>query len=182
MLSNKYRIYVAAYFRDGISTRCELEPQYGYAMYHWGIWVEPKNARGAGQSFHVREHEPMNSAKGPIPGGWKFEVETEDVSTSLRLIGRLMVGKLPSGKGYGDIKEFLSKPSLPAEGTDENCISWVKTAVQAFQKLEPQPWAENFDVDEFMVYAFENFKKWHRKDGWQFEDKKLNYVNNRRFP
>lgn len=42
MPGDKYHIYVAAYVRDGISTRYDLEPQYGYAMYHWGIWVEPK--------------------------------------------------------------------------------------------------------------------------------------------
>ncbi|KFZ01194.1 hypothetical protein V500_00860 [Pseudogymnoascus sp. VKM F-4518 (FW-2643)] len=180
MLGNKYRIYVAAYVRDGISTCYELEPQYGYAMYHWGIWVEPKNGKGKGQSFHVREHEPMNSASGPIPGGWRFELQTEDGSANPRLVGRLMVGKLPSGKGYVDIEEFLSKLPLPAEAsTDENCISWVKTAVQAFQKLEPQPWAEDFDVDQFMAFAFENFKKWHRQDGWQFSNVKFNYANNR---
>ncbi|KFY18728.1 hypothetical protein V491_04723 [Pseudogymnoascus sp. VKM F-3775] len=182
MPGGKCRIYVASYIRDGISSRYELEPQYGYAMYHWGIWVEPKGGRGKGRSFHVIEHEPMNSARGPIPGGWKFELHPEDGSTNLRLVGRLMIGKLPSGKGYDDMEGFLSKLPLPREATDENCISWVKVAVQAFQKLEPQPWAESFDVDGFMVYAFENFMKWHRKDGWQFANEKVNYVKSRQFP
>lgn len=93
-----------------------------------------------------------------------------------------MIGKLPSRKGYDDMEGFLGKLPLPTKGTNENCISWVKTAVQAFQKLESQPWVEDFDVDEFMAYAFEKFKKWLRKDAWQFSDKKVNYVDNRQFP
>lgn len=182
MPGDKYRIYVAGYVRDGISTHYELEPEYGYAMYHWGIWVEPKNGKGKARSFHVAEHEPMNSDSGPIAGGWKFELHMEDVSANPRLVGRLMIGKLPSGGGYNEIEGFLSKLPLPLESTDENCISWVKTAVQAFQKLDPLPWAGDFDVDKFMAYAFECFKKWHRKDGWQFSNKKVNYVDSRQFP
>ncbi|KFX89518.1 hypothetical protein V490_06967 [Pseudogymnoascus sp. VKM F-3557] len=182
MPGNKYRIYIAAYVRDGISSHYELEPQYGYAMYHWGIWIEPKNGGGKGQSFHVREHEPMSSASGPIPGGWNFEMQTEDGSTNPRLVGRLMIGKLPSGNVYGEIEEFLCRLPLPVEGTDENCISWVKTAIEAFQKSSPRPWAEGFDVDKFMVVAFEKFKKWHRRDDWQFSNIKVNYTDNRTFP
>lgn len=125
----------------------------------------------------------MNSASGPIPGGWKFELQTEDGAANLRLIGRLMIGKLPSGQGYDGIEEFLRKLPLPTEAnTDENCISSAKAAVLAFLKLEPQSWAGDFDVDQFMAFAFGSFKKWHRHDGWQFSNIKVNYVNNRQFP
>lgn len=125
----------------------------------------------------------MNSASGPIPGGWKFEPQREDGAANLRLIGRLMIGKLPKGQGYDDIEEFLKKLPLPTEAsTCENCISWVKAAVVAFQKLKPQPWAEDFDVNQFREFALGSFRKWHRHGCWQFCNIKVNYVNNRRFP
>ncbi|OBT63354.1 hypothetical protein VE03_07197 [Pseudogymnoascus sp. 23342-1-I1] len=108
MPGNKYRVYVTAFVRDGISTRYELEPQYGFAMYHWGIWVELKNGGGKGLLFHVQEHPPMNSASGRIPGGWKFEPRTSNALISQRLVGRLMIGKLPSGNGFDDIERFLA--------------------------------------------------------------------------
>lgn len=68
MPGNKYRVSVAGFVRDRVSNGSCLEKDFGRAMYHWGIWVEPKNSNGAGRLYHMEEHQPMNSRFGPIPG------------------------------------------------------------------------------------------------------------------
>lgn len=70
MPGNKFRVYVAAFIRDGITKNCSLEPEYGLAMFYWGIWIEPKKGNGQGQLYHVEVRETLNSIDGPIPGGW----------------------------------------------------------------------------------------------------------------
>ncbi|KAL2760729.1 hypothetical protein ACRALDRAFT_205365 [Sodiomyces alcalophilus JCM 7366] len=179
MRGNKYRVYLAAFSRDGISNNPQLEPSYGRAMYHWGIWLEPKNSQGQGRLYHVEHHEPMNSATGPIPGGWKFGLRQTSSHTSQRLIGRIMIGKLPAGKDYNDIEHLLSQVPVPTQGSgEEDCITWVMEAIRVLQKQEPNPWAEEFDVDKLMDHAYGRFKDWYASNKWQFADNKESYVVN----
>lgn len=179
MVGGKYRVSVAGFTRDGISNDASLEAVQGYAMYHWGIWVEPKNGRGVGRRYDVEEHPPMNSAAGPIPGGWKFGLREENSRRSIRLIGRIMVGKLPAGKGYNDIEALLGQIPLPVDGSSENCITWAMNVVHLLQGQELTPWAEEFNVDEFMDYAYSRIKGWYQEGEWRHANHKESYVKRR---
>lgn len=181
MPGNKYRVSVAGFARDGISNNPSLETTLGHAMYHWGIWVEPKNGEGEGRLYHTEEHEPMNSAAGPIPGGWRFGPRKSNSRTSQRLIGRIMIGKLPAGNGFDEIEALLGQVPEPAEGSDENCITWAMNAVRLLQSQDPEPWAEDFDVDEFMDYAYGRIRSWYAEDSWRYSGNRESYVN-RKFP
>ncbi|KID70301.1 uncharacterized protein G6M90_00g085290 [Metarhizium brunneum] len=176
MPGGKYRVSVAGFRRDGISDDPSLETTYGHAMYHWGIWVEPKNTPGAGRLYHVEEHPSMNSAEGVIPGGWKMEPRNSDAQSSRRLIGRIMIGKLPAGKGYREIEALLRQVPAPVEGSSENCITWTMNAIRLLQGQEPTPWAEEFNVEEFMDHAYSRIKGWHRLKDWLFAAYKESYV------
>ncbi|KAK4215129.1 hypothetical protein QBC37DRAFT_459566 [Rhypophila decipiens] len=179
MPGNKYRVYLAGFSRDGISMNPSLEPTLHKAMYHWGIWVEPKNSQGEGQLFHVEHHEPMNSSSGPIPGGWRYETRTSSARTSVRHVGRIMIGKLPSGTMPDDMEAFLaSNVALPREGSDEDCITWTRSAILALQQ---KGWVEQFDVDECLDAAYETFKRWYASGGWVKANKKESFVK-RKFP
>ncbi|KAF5138857.1 hypothetical protein E5D57_002643 [Metarhizium anisopliae] len=177
MTGGKYRVSVAGFRRDFISDDPSLETTYRHAMFHWGIWVERKDSGGPGRLYHVEEHPPMNSAGGVIPGGWKLELRNSDSRTSQRLIGRIMVGKLPAGKGFDEIEALLSQVPTPVEGNGENCITWTMNAIRLLQRQEPIAWAEEFNVEEFMNHAYSRIKDWHLKNKWRHADHKESYVN-----
>ncbi|OAA72153.1 hypothetical protein ISF_01226 [Cordyceps fumosorosea ARSEF 2679] len=65
----------------------------------------------------------MNSATGPIPGGWKFGLRDSISMASSRLVGRIMIGKLPAGRGFPETEALLSQVPLPAEINEDNCLS-----------------------------------------------------------
>ncbi|KAK8010298.1 hypothetical protein PG990_009263 [Apiospora arundinis] len=176
MPGNKYRVSVAGFARDGISHNASLERPFGRAMYHWGIWVEPKNSQGAGRLYHMEEYPPMNSAAGPIPGGWRFELRDSNSKNSKRLIGRIMIGKLPAGNGYREVEALLSRVPAPVQGSSENCITWTMNAIRLLQGQRPTPWAERFNIEEFMDYAYSRFKSWFLKNNWRYTDHKESYV------
>lgn len=159
MPGGKYRVSVAGFVRDGISNNPSLETTYGHAMYHWGIWVEPKGSEGPGRLYDVEEHQPMNSAEGPIPGGWKSGLRDSNFNTNYRLIGRIMIGKLPAGKGYHEIEALLNQVPVPVNGTQEDCIVWTKNVIRSLQGRDSTtPWAEKFNVDDFMDHAYSRIK------------------------
>ncbi|XWX01578.1 hypothetical protein V2A60_009606 [Cordyceps javanica] len=176
MTGNKYRVSVAAFARDYISNNASLEESYGYAMYHWGIFVEPKGGKGDGRLYHVEEHPAMNSAQGTIPAGWRFEPRKSSAKASQRLIGRLLIGKLPAGNGFPEIDALLDQVPRPVMDTSENCISWTVNAITLLQKQGPPSWADDFNVEEFMEHAYSRIKHWYEKDDWKFKGHRESYV------
>ena len=110
----------------------------------------------------------MNSAEGVIPGGWKLEPRNSDAQSSRRLIGRIMIGKLPAGKGYREIEALLRQVPAPVESSSENCITWTMNAIRLLQGQEPTPWAEEFNVEEFMDQAYSRIKGWYLENNWRY--------------
>ncbi|KAK3315650.1 hypothetical protein B0H66DRAFT_577355 [Apodospora peruviana] len=163
MRGNKYRVYGAAFSRDRISNNPSLEAAYGPAIFHWGLWVEPKNSKGQGCLLHVEDHPQMNSRTGVIPGGWKFGYRETSAYQSQRFIGRIMIGKLPAGIGPEELKARLATIAVPRQGSEENCITW------------------QFVIDKFMAYALQRFKKWYSSGTWLRAGKAESYVK-RKFP
>ena len=52
-MSNKNRVYVALYSRQGISAVPTQRAIMQHASYHWAIYTESKDSTGTGQSYDV---------------------------------------------------------------------------------------------------------------------------------
>lgn len=179
-MSNKPRVYVAGYARQGI-TRNPQSTQLGHARFHWAVWIVPKGSAGPGASFQVREEDAY--ANVPGSGGWRYSYAPDDDFTADKtVVGRLMIGKLPPGVSHEDVHAVLEKVSLPRAGVEpvENCVSWTAGAVR---ELQEWGWAEKFDVGGFMERALGRVSAWFEEDeGWAGRGLKDNFVPSRKFP
>lgn len=179
-MSNKPRVYVAGYFRQGI-TRNPESKQLGHARFHWAVWVVPKGSTGRGASYQVRYEDAYTNVPGS--GGWKCLYDADDDYVGdPTVIGRLMIGKLPPGVSHEDVRAVLEKVALPREDAEplENCVSWTREAVR---ELQQWGWAEKFEVEEFIGCALGNFTQWFDSgEEWSGLGFKENYVRNRKFP
>ena len=93
---------------------------------------------------------------------WWFRVrEQVDSAAPSKLIGRIIIGKVPDGVSSTDVKEYLKMVPLPVKNThpQQSCVTWAADAISALQK---QGWAEKFDVgqfqDEALAYGDERIK------------------------
>ena len=69
-MSNKDRGFIAAYFRQAITSNPASREELKHAAYHWAIWVEPKGSRGEGSSYDVKHHPSYPTVDDP--GGWRY--------------------------------------------------------------------------------------------------------------
>lgn len=183
-MRNKRRVTVTIHHRDKLSTR-ENRTRLGLSAYHWGIRTQPKNPK---KIQHSRAYDVSDGARpGPDPQiqqdpnpnhDWHFRVRSDSGdSPSLssgdqgRLLGRVMIGKVPNDVKDADVEEILKNVPLPAKDTEQNCVSWTSAAIQALQK---EKLAEEFDVDQFMAKVVELADEWLRDPG---PDKFYNYVD-----
>lgn len=49
-------------------------------------------------------------------------------------------------------------------------------AIGLLQGQRPTPWAEEFEVEGFMDYAYSRFKGWYLQNNWRYTDYKESYV------
>lgn len=166
------------YFRPGI-TRHPEGVGLGYARFHWGIWIEPKGSRGKGTIYQVF-YEPSYSNIA-CSGGWGFYKEIfEDKTIGLNMMGRIMVGKIPSDVTKEQVAALLSGIPLPKMDTEpiENCVSWTKDALAELQR---RGWADQFDIESFMDHALERATSWLEAGLFPRTNVKENYTQ-RKFP
>ncbi|KAE8148038.1 hypothetical protein BDV25DRAFT_159097 [Aspergillus avenaceus] len=117
-MSNKRRVMVTINHRDRLSLR-EHRAQLGFAAYHWGILIQPKNTKGSDSSTydvsdaampdpHTRvDHNPNRD--------WIFRPKHRvNAELSGRLLGRVMVGKVPNNVPDAHI-EASSSPSAASD-------------------------------------------------------------------
>lgn len=175
-MSNKDRVFVAVYFRQGITSDSKSRDALTHAAYHWAIWVEPKGSRGEGSSFDVKQHPPYTNIGDP--GGWRYTYkDTADWRRSQSMLGRIMIGKLPKNTSKQDLNAILEKLQLPQEDAApvQNCVSWTKDAIEHLQKRQL---VEQFDVDQFMDHALSLGDDWYQTSrDLKAGPKKVNYTN-----
>ncbi|EZF31394.1 hypothetical protein TMEN_113 [Trichophyton mentagrophytes] len=174
-MTDKYRVFVATYFRQGITSDKRNRTILKYATYHWAIWIEGKKSTGPGYCFDVKEHPPFSNV--PNSGGWKYECRHENLAESHGMLGRMMIGKLPKGVTVQDVDGLLQGIPLPKPNSTsvENRVSWVQAAVRVLQE---KSWADDFDVDELMNHVFNESDKWYQEnENLQDKPKIANYTN-----
>jgi hypothetical protein len=150
-MSNKDRVYVCLYFRQGISNNPDLRQEYGLAAYHWSLLIQPKGSEGLGSTYDVK----FTDAYGNLPGsgGWQYYYRSDaDMRRSRAILCQIMIGKLEPGTSPDDVNELLRRIPIPVENTDpvQNCVTWLRYALR---QLQQQGCAEDFDIDEFMAFA-----------------------------
>ncbi|KIW77207.1 hypothetical protein Z517_09653 [Fonsecaea pedrosoi CBS 271.37] len=91
---------------------------------------------------------------------WRFRSKTSvNPMHSGRLLGRIMIGKVPPRITIEGVDDILRQVPLPIKNSTlvQNCVTWVLAAVEVMQK---QDLAEAFDVDQFSIKALELADQW----------------------
>ncbi|KAF2464592.1 uncharacterized protein BDR25DRAFT_307131 [Lindgomyces ingoldianus] len=178
-MSNKDRVFIAVYTRPGSSeldslspTRSKPKPQ----NYRWGIWVEPKNSTGAGTSFDLEDSVAYSSVTNPF--GWRFHFD-DHKSPPPRMLGRIMIGKLPEGMSVTDVTNILKRVPLPCDpgSAITDVVMWIKAVIE---ELQEAGYAETFSIETFMGDALAFATTWHSRNSRDIE--KVNYTWSRAFP
>ncbi|TVY82289.1 hypothetical protein LSUE1_G001915 [Lachnellula suecica] len=115
MTRNKPRLQVALYAR----------PKHP-GTYHYAIFISPK-----------LNYESRKNKKGVLSSPWRFErVVIADMSVDPRLLVVVTIGKLAPRSSVESIERYLVE-KIPIfqegeihEGSDFDCVSWTKKAVQ----------------------------------------------------
>ncbi|KAH8158177.1 hypothetical protein CIB48_g10067 [Xylaria polymorpha] len=175
----KTRVFVAAYFREGITSSQGSEELLHHARFHWAIWTEPKGSTGTGTCYQTIKYDRF--INNPDWCGWQYEcISNADYTRSGSMLGRIMVGKLPNDVTLSLMADTLSTIPLPTENNHppENCVNWI---VATLQELQRRGWVDNFDIQRFMDYALRRANSWYRNSSWRERNMKVTYVQ-RRFP
>ncbi|KAI0444041.1 hypothetical protein F4803DRAFT_549617 [Xylaria telfairii] len=175
----KTRVFVAAYFREGITSSQWSEELLHHARFHWAIWTEPKGSTGTGSCYQAMKYDEFINV--PDWGGWQYEyIINADYTRSGSMLGRIMVGKLPNDVSPYLMADTLSSIPLPTENNHhvENCVNWT---VAALQELQRRGWVDNFDTHRFMDHALRRANSWYSNSCWRERNLKETYVL-RRFP
>lgn len=86
---------------------------------------------------------------------WWFRVKPNvDLTLDSKLLGRIVIGAIPSEVSDVDLEQFFRQIPLPAKNTypQQSCVTWVLDAVRALQE---KVWASAFDIEEFRAWALE---------------------------
>ncbi|KAF2118750.1 hypothetical protein BDV96DRAFT_642926 [Lophiotrema nucula] len=178
-MSNKDRVFVAIYTRPGsseldslASTRSRTKPD----KFHWGIWVEPKSSNGNGTSYDLEDSIAFSSVTNPF--GWRFHID-DHKSLPPRMLGRVMIGKVPESMNPTDVGSALEVIPLPSDPSSAipDAVAWIKAAIE---ELQAAGCAERFSIDAFMDDALGHAVSWHQKGSQEVQ--KVNYTWSRTFP
>ncbi|KAI1750365.1 hypothetical protein F4782DRAFT_532474 [Xylaria castorea] len=176
----KTRVFVAAYFREGITSSEGSYELLQHARFHWAIWIEPKGSTGIGACYQAMKYDEFVNI--PDSGRWQYEyINTADYTRSASMLGRIMVGKLPKDVSPELVADILfGGVPLPAENNDavENCVNWTMAALR---ELQLRGCVDNFDIQDFMDHALQRANSWYSNSSWRERNLKETYVQ-RRFP
>ncbi|OJZ80909.1 hypothetical protein ASPFODRAFT_704145 [Aspergillus luchuensis CBS 106.47] len=160
-MRNKRRVLISIHHRDE-SSLGDNRPRLGFSAFHWGFLIQPKHSSGDDtDAYDISDAsvpDPITRLDTNPNHDWKFRVKKRvDIMGSGRLLGRIMIGKVPNNVTSTEIENVLASVPFPIKGTEENCVSWTMDAIRALQEVKL---AEAFDVDQFMVKGLELADKW----------------------
>ncbi|MCJ1448516.1 MAG: hypothetical protein MMC23_009033 [Stictis urceolatum] len=177
-MSDKDRVYIALYSRQGISLVHSQRDSMKHAAYHWAIYTESKHSQGTGQSYDVADEDSYVNIPGS--GGWKYRYSPNVSRVNSRsMLGMLMIGKLPLNVTTAQLNQLMKEIPLPQEDKEplQNCVSWTREAIG---RLQQHGCAEVFDIESFMDDALAQADDWlQRKQS--LGAVRLNYTK-RKFP
>lgn len=152
-MSNKRQVFVSLHHRDSPSLGGNRQ-RLGYAAYHWGILISPKNSKGLDcYAFDVSDGlilDPVNRLNCNEGYNWHFREKVNvDPTQGGHLIGMVMVGKVPHEAIDAQIYGLLKAIPLPQKGSrpEQNCVTWTKAVIYT---LRENGFVEIFDIDRFM--------------------------------
>jgi hypothetical protein len=176
-MSNKRRLMVSIYHRDECSLG-QNRNRLGSAAFHWAIFVRPKNSKGNDVRIIDVTDSPIvdpQTLQDLNPShDWRFRVKPQvDPSKTTRILGAIMIGKLPNSMSFAELDGMLSKLPLPVHNArpEQNCVSWVQAAIETLQRAGV---AEQFDIRKFMDFAIK-FADRRIPKGGEYES--INYTN-----
>ncbi|KEY73343.1 hypothetical protein S7711_01457 [Stachybotrys chartarum IBT 7711] len=150
-------ISVALYSRGGPVAAGGSQKPLGSKTYHWGILVSPEKSTGRDcAAYHATDKSYLDTTTYRMVNPemkWYFEAkENIDPELSTKLVGHLVIGKVPDKATAADIKALFNSVPLPVKNQNpqQSCKTWIANAILALQKLK---WASTFDVKKFMDYA-----------------------------
>ncbi|TKA64707.1 hypothetical protein B0A55_10094 [Friedmanniomyces simplex] len=126
MPSDKDRIFIALYARNGQPKMPGLEDKY-----HWAIIVGPKIIvpESEGRRFHAREK--MTPVDETIKWIWGFEECTTTMDPTQMILARVLIGKIANTKR---LESVLRSTPVRAAKPGWNCVEWVKEALQGLNE------------------------------------------------
>ncbi|OAG35750.1 hypothetical protein AYO21_10067 [Fonsecaea monophora] len=149
-MGGKARVRVVIRHRDEFS-HGDSRKQLGQAAYHWGILIQPKNPKGFDSNVYdvtdATVPDPITRVDLNPNHDWRIRSKMSvNPMHSGRLLGRVMIGKVPSHITIEGIDDILRQVPLPIKSSTpvQNCVNWVLAAIEVMQK---QGLAEAFDVD-----------------------------------
>ncbi|OJD10261.1 hypothetical protein ACJ73_09863, partial [Blastomyces percursus] len=151
-MSNKKRLFISIHHRDEMSLQEGIRKTYG--AYHWGVLLAPKKSNGRGNmTYYVSDGVRLNGETGQDLNSerdWFFRVNNNvNPLDSGRLVGRVMIGKVPPQTTENDLEIILRGVPLPDKESGERCRHWVWNAISTLQNESVIP---NFDIEEFKVW------------------------------
>jgi hypothetical protein len=157
-MKHKRQIMVALFAREGhcFSQDRRNNHQFEHNDFLWSIIIRPKRPQGHDSDcFDIRHtgSEPVRRNQPKPKGHWQFRAITQyEPSKDHRLLGQLMIGKIPHEVSYIEIMELLKSIDHPRKDAEhhENGINWIRTAIRHLQMTGI---GEEFDVDEFLDHA-----------------------------
>ncbi|KAF4123845.1 hypothetical protein GMORB2_5561 [Geosmithia morbida] len=163
-----YLITVALYHRDQFS-RGDSRRIFGHEAYHWGFVITPPlEATSQGPSpspsldssfdaTDTAEIDPVTfRMNNPTMDWWLRAEERIDSEANPKLLGRVVVGKIPEEDGSmpdaAELRAFFGAVPLPVKNThpQQSCVTWIMDAIRALQR---RGWVEEFDIEQFKDWA-----------------------------
>jgi hypothetical protein len=182
-MSNKDRVFVAISTHatgaqselSSLSSNNKLKTT--PSQYHWSIWIEPKRAPDTGTSFALADSLPHASVANPF--GWRLEVN-HHAAPPPRMLGRIMIGKVPEDVSRESIEEALREVPLPCDPGSRvsDGADWIQGALDVLQGCGA---AETFSIEAFMADAMGSAAQWTSKKN-NGDVQKINYTWSRTFP
>ncbi|KAK2751753.1 hypothetical protein FQN55_009194 [Onygenales sp. PD_40] len=122
-----------------------------YGAYHWGVLLAPKKSNGCDNTaYDVSDGVRLDSETGQDLNperDWFFRIKNDvNPLESGRLIGRVMIGKVPPQTTKSDLESILRGVALPDKESGERCRHWVWNALSILQNASVIP---NFDIGKF---------------------------------
>ncbi|RJE23507.1 hypothetical protein PHISCL_04176 [Aspergillus sclerotialis] len=138
-MPNKRRIQVAIYHRGALSLS-DNRSILGPAAFHWGFIITPKHPHNLDcQAYDVSDGVSLDPVSGEDLNpdrNWLFRSKSNvDIFHHDRLIGRILIGKVPSWVPRERLERILKEVKMPVRGVEpaQNCVSWTMDAIQALQ-------------------------------------------------
>ena len=138
-------------------SRGESRKLLGHNAYHWAIVVMPENSQGREcfefDATDAAEIDPVTfRMNNPTKDWWFRRKNNTNPSLSNKLLGRIVLGQLPSNTSIDNIEKIFSRVPLPVKHSnpEQSCVIW---AVEAIRALQTQGWVDNVDINKLKDWA-----------------------------